>query len=725
MTVKRVEAQVGSKTVALETGKLAKQADGSVVISCGDTSALITAVALPTVREGIDFFPIRIDIEERMYAAGKIPGGFFRREGRMGEKGTLTARLTDRPLRPSFPDWFRHEVQVMAMIHGVDGENLWDVHCITGASAAMTLAGLPFVGPISGIRLGHIRGRWVANPTFAELEQATIELIVAGRPEGDDILVLMIEAGGFAHTVGLIKDGAAPPTEELLAEGLNESKRYIKQLCDLQTSLASQCDIPTRKWIKVADYGDDVQARVRELAEDRLKKALTIVGKQERREEIDAINLDVSTALAAPFLDREKEVSAALRTLLKKLMRRRVLDEGVRIGGRGLKELRPLNAEVGLLKRAHGSGLFERGETQALSATTLGMPRMEQMVDTIWPEDSKRFMHHYNFPPFSVGEVDGRLGPGRRDIGHGALIEKAVLPVVPAEEDFPYAIRVVSEILSSNGSTSMAGTCATTLALMDAGVPIRDIVAGISIGLISEEGRYVNITDIIGDEDNMGDMDFKVAGTKDFVTALQLDTKTTGVPTQALADAMIQAREARMQILEVMRSAIQAPRPETSELAPKIIIEIIPVDKIGEVIGPKGKNINEIVARCDVQIDIEDDGRVFIASKDADGAEKALKMIRAIAKPVPLEVGEEFEGTVVKTTDFGAFVQLMPGKDGLVHISKLGKGERIKRVEDVVKQGDRLWVRISEIRPDGKLSLVPIDGPGDGQVDEGAAYSED
>jgi polyribonucleotide nucleotidyltransferase len=726
MSVKRVKQQVGGRTIGLETGKLAKQANGAVVINCEDTIVLVTAVASPNLREGIDFFPLTVDIEERMYSVGKIPGGFFRREGRPTDKAILNCRLTDRPIRPSFPDWFRHEVQIIGMVLQTDQEHIYDTHCITGASAALMLSGVPFAGPISGVRMAHIRGRWVAFPTTSELENATIELIVAGRVGDSGVEIMMVEAGGFEHTMRLIREEGAPaPTEEVLAQGLEECKPIIEQLCAMQRELASQCVIPEREWIRAVDYGDDVYARVQALTEDRLRQALTVSGKAERNQAIDTLKAEVREQLEPEFEDREKEISAAFRSIQKRLIRTRILQEGKRIDDRGPADIRPLSAEVGLLSRAHGTGLFQRGETQALSVATLAMPRMEQFLDTIHPEDAKRFMHHYNFPPFSVGET-GRMFANRRATGHGALAEKAMLAVVPGEDEFPYAIRVVSEVLESNGSTSMASTCASVLALMDAGVPLRDVVGGIAMGLIAEGDQFVTLTDILGAEDAYGDMDFKVAGTEEFITALQLDTKTTGISSEVLAQALAQAKDARLQILAAMKQAIATPRAEKSPYAPHIEVIQIPVDKIGEVIGPKGKNINDIVERSGAQIDIEDDGRVFVASTDGiETVEKAIKMVRDIVSPVQLEVGQEFDGTVVKTTDFGAFVNLAPGRDGLVHISKLRGKQRVEKVEDVVRVGDRLRVKIAEIRPDGKLSLVPTEtgGPegGNGQgATEGA-----
>jgi len=730
MAVKRVETQIESKRIELQTGALAKQADGAVVISCGETTVLVTAVASPTIRAGIDFFPLTVDIEERLYAVGRIPGAVFRREGRPSEKATLTARLTDRPLRPSFPEWFRHDVQVIATILQSDEENNYDVLCATAGSAALMLGGVPFAGPISSVRMAHIHGRWVPMPTYEELENATIELVVAGRVnDGGDIDVMMIEAGGFEKTFELIAGGDPQPTEEVLADGLDAARDYIRQLCDLQKQLVAQCEVPQRQWIESRDYDPAVLDQIQSTYGERIKQALAIAAKHDRNSELDAIAGEVTEKLSTELPEeRLGEVKAALRSLQKKLVRERILNEGVRIDGRTPTQIRNLAADVGLLSRTHGTGLFQRGETQILSVATLAMPRMEQFVGVDELRDrTKRYMHQYNFPPFSTGEAYPLRGPRRREIGHGALAEKAVLPAVPSPDDFPYAIRVVSEALESNGSTSMASVCGSTLALMDAGVPLHDMIGGIAMGLITGDGKVVTLTDILGAEDGYGDMDFKVAGTESFVTALQLDTKTLGISTQVLRGAMQQAKEARLEVLAAMRKAIDKPRPELSPFAPRIIVETIPVEKIGEVIGPKGKVINEIIARTETQIDIEDDGRILISAADGDAADKALKMIRDIVSPPQLEIGMEFEGTVVKTTEFGAFINIMPGKDGLLHISKLSKlagGKRVNKVEDVISVGDRLPVKINEIRPDGKLNLVPAEGDGEGVQQEAVATVE-
>ncbi len=721
MEAKQVETKIDSKQITLQTGRLAKLADGAVVIAVGESTVLVTAVASPTIREGIDFFPLTVDIEERVYSVGRIPGSVLRREGRPSEKATLTARLTDRPLRPTFPDWFRHDVQVIATVMQVDEENPYDVHCITAASAALLLGGVPFAGPISAVRMAHIHGRWVPFPTNAELENATVELVVAGRPnDAGDVDILMIEAGGFENTFDLVKDGATAPTEEVLADGLEAAQPVLRELGELQLKLVAQCDVPERSWIETRDYLPDVMERVKAVSGDRLGDALAIAAKTDRQAALDEISLDVMGKLGEEFdSERHKEIKAALRSLQKSIVRNRVIQEGKRIDGRGPKEIRPLNAEVGLLTRTHGTGLFERGETQVMSVTTLAMPRMEQFIGVDELTDkTKRYIHHYQFPPFSTGEAYPMRGPRRRDIGHGALAEKAVLVALPSTDEFPYAIRVVSEVLSSNGSTSMASVCGSTLSLMDAGVPMRGMVGGIAMGLITDGEKHVTLTDILGAEDGYGDMDFKVAGTEEFVTALQLDTKTLGISVDVLRGAMQQAKEARLEILEAMKKAITHPRAEMSPYAPRILMEQIPVDKIGEVIGPKGKVINDIIARTETQIDVEDDGRILVASTSGgENAEKALKMIRDIVNPVPLEVGTIFEGKVVKTMDFGAFVNIVPGKDGLVHISKLAKlaGKRVDKVEDVVNVGDVLLVELTEVRPDGKLNLTPVEtGSGNG-----------
>jgi polyribonucleotide nucleotidyltransferase len=677
-------------------------------------------------REGIDFFPLTIDVEERMYAAGKIPGSFFRREGRPSETAILTCRLIDRPLRPTFREGFRDEVQVVVTVLGVDGENPYDIPAMNAASVATCLAGLPFDGPVASVRMGMIDGEWVINPTFQELENATFDVVVAGRKNDQgEIDVLMIEGEAPEGTWDLLAGGASAPTEEAVADGLEAAKRAIAEQVDVQRAFVDEAGVKEREWTPRPLYGDDVYEIVSGFAADRLAEAI-VPDKAAREAKLDELKAETREHLAERLGEEQAhrlgEFGPAWKQVQKKVMRARVIRDGTRLDGRTPTEIRPLSAEVGVLKRAHGSALFSRGDTQVLNITTLGMLRMTQMIDTLDLEDTKRYMHHYNFPPFSTGET-GRVGsPRRREIGHGALAERALVPVIPHEDEFPYALRLVSDVLSSNGSTSMASVCGSTLSLMDAGVPIKAPVAGIAMGMIADEGVFVTLTDILGAEDALGDMDFKVAGTREFVTAIQLDMKVTGLPGSVLADALKQAREARFQILDVMEAAIPAPREEVNAKAPRIISIQIPVDKIGEVIGPKGKRINEIIAMTGADIDIQDDGTVLIGSTlGAEGADEASRMIEEIANPRPVLVGEQYQGRVVKTTTFGAFVNLVPGRDGLVHISKLGRGKRLSSVEEAVKEGDELTVVVEDIDAQGKISLKPVGeewAVPEGQTDE-------
>jgi polyribonucleotide nucleotidyltransferase len=703
---------VGGSEFTIETGKLAKQAHGSCVVTLGETQILATCTTTAP-REGIDFFPLTVDVEERMYAAGKIPGGFFRREGRPSETAILTARLTDRPLRPTFKAGYRDEVQVVITVLSADLANAYDIPGINGASLAVSLAGLPFDGPIAAVRLGLIGGQWRANPTYQDLDLATFDVVVAGRQNDQgSIDILMVEGEAPEGAWGRIQDGETSPTEEVVAEGLEVAKGFIGELIEFQQQIVAEAGIKPAEFVPTPVYLDDVFAAVEQFAGPRLAEAL-VPSKKDRDELLDALKEELKAHLAQQwgeeeFAARAAQISPAFKELQKRFMRKRVVTEGIRLDGRKADEIRQLSSEVGLIPRAHGSGLFQRGETQVLNVATLGMLRMTQMIDTLDPEDTKRYIHHYNVPPFSTGEV-GRIGsPRRREIGHGALAERALVPVVPDEDEFPYTLRLVSDVLESNGSTSMGSVCASTLSLMDAGVPIKAPVAGIAMGLIAEGGEFVTLTDILGAEDALGDMDFKVAGTKDFVTALQLDTKVTGLPAEVLNGALKQAKEARLFILETMLRTISEPRHELSEKAPRVIMKQIPVDKIGEVIGPKGKRINEIIALTGADIDIEDDGRVFIGSRDGESAEKAVEMIEAIVNPRMPQIGERYEGTVVKTTTFGAFVNILPGRDGLVHISKLGRGKRISSVEDALKVGDKLTVEVQEIDPQNKISLKPV-----------------
>ncbi|MCW2521317.1 MAG: polynucleotide phosphorylase [Mycobacterium sp.] len=737
----------GTRTIRFETGRLAKQAAGAVVADLDDETMLLSATtASKTPKDHFDFFPLTIDVEERMYAAGRIPGSFFRREGRPSTDAILTCRLIDRPLRPTFISGLRNEIQVVVTILSLDPKDLYDVLAINAASASTQISGIPFSGPVGGVRVALIStpenkaGQWVAFPTVEQLENAVFDMVVAGRKTEDDVAIMMVEAEATDRVIELIAGGAGAPTESVVAEGLEAAKPFIAALCNAQQELADSAAKPTADYPVFPDYQDDVFYAVSSVATDELAKALTIAGKEEREARIDEIKVEVLERLSDTYAGREKEIRAAFRSLTKKLVRQRILTDHFRIDGRGITDIRALSAEVAVIPRAHGSALFERGETQIMGVTTLDMVKMAQQIDSLGPETSKRYMHHYNFPPFSTGET-GRVGsPKRREIGHGALAERALMPVLPSIEEFPYAIRQVSEALSSNGSTSMGSVCASTLSLLNAGVPLKAPVAGIAMGLVSDdvevdgatERRFVTLTDILGAEDAFGDMDFKCAGTKDFVTALQLDTKLDGIPSQVLAGALAQAKDARITILEVMAEAIDEP-DEMSLYAPRITTIKVPIDKIGEVIGPKGKMINSITEQTGASISIEDDGTVFVGASNGEAAQAAIDLINAIANPQLPKIGERFLGTVVKTTDFGAFVSLLPGRDGLVHISKLGRGKRIAKVEDVVKVGDKLRVEIADIDNRGKISLVLVaeeadaespETPADSSTDSGAAPAD-
>jgi polyribonucleotide nucleotidyltransferase len=717
----------GTRTVKFESGLLARQAAGSVTAYLDEETMLLSATtAGKHPKDHFDFFPLTIDVEERMYAVGQIPGSFFRSEGRPGEDAILTCRLIDRPLRPTFKKGLRNEVQVVITVMALDPDQPYDVLAINAASMSTQLSGLPFSGPIGGVRVALIEGQWVAFPSHSQLESAVFDMVVAGRvTETGDVAIMMVEAEATEETIELVHSGAQAPTEEVVAGGLDAAKPFIKQLVEAQQELAKQAAKPVQEFPIFLDYEDDVYDAVEAAASAPLGEALRIAGKQERESRLDEVKDSVLAQVGPQFEGREKEIGAAFRAVTKKLVRQRVIRDKVRIDGRGLSDIRTLTAEVGVIPRVHGSALFERGETQILGVTTLNMLTAEQKLDTLSPEKTRRYMHKYVFPPFSTGET-GRVGsPKRREIGHGALARRALLPVLPSREEFPYAIRQLSEAMGSNGSTSMGSVCASTLSLLQAGVPLKAPVAGIAMGLISEEvdGRteYVALTDILGAEDAFGDMDFKVAGTREFVTALQLDTKLDGIPAEVLAGALTQARDARLAILDVMAEAIEAPA-EMSLNAPRIITVRIPVDKIGEVIGPKGKVINQIQDDTGASLSIEDDGTIYIGATNGEAAEAARQAVNAIANPTMPEVGERYLGTVVKTTNFGAFVSLLPGKDGLLHISKLralAGGKRVEAVEDVLSVGQKVQVQIAEIDDRGKLSLVPVVEPGDDAV-EGA-----
>ncbi|MBB2985134.1 polyribonucleotide nucleotidyltransferase [Terracoccus luteus] len=744
--------QYGTRTVRFETGRLAKQAGGAVTAYLDDDTMLMsTTTAGKTPKDQFDFFPLTVDVEERMYAIGKIPGSFFRREGRPSTDAVLTCRLIDRPLRPTFKKGLRNEVQVVISVFSLNPDHQYDVLAINAASASTQISGLPFSGPVGGVRVSLIDGQWVAFPNFSDIEKSVFDMVVAGRvvtnaDGADDVAIMMVEAESTESTWDLVKTlGKQAPTEEVVAEGLEASKKFIKQLCDAQAQLAAEAAKPVQDYPVFLDYQDDVYSAVEAAVSDETAAALTIAGKQEREDKLDEIKSSLhlklvgdadsvqGTGTAGEFAGRQKEVSAAFRAVQKKLIRQRILRDKVRIDGRGLADIRALGAEVEVLPRVHGSAIFERGETQIMGVTTLNMLKMEQQLDTLSPVTRKRYMHNYNFPPYSTGET-GRVGsPKRREIGHGALAERALMPVLPSREEFPYAIRQVSEALGSNGSTSMGSVCASTLSLLNAGVPLRAPVAGIAMGLVSDtvdgETRYAALTDILGAEDAFGDMDFKVAGTKEFVTAIQLDTKLDGIPASVLGGALTQARDARLHILDVMAEAIDVP-DEMSPYAPRIITVKVPVDKIGEVIGPKGKMINQIQDDTGADISIEDDGTVFIGAVDGPSAEAARAAVNAIANPTMPEVGERFLGTVVKTTTFGAFVSLLPGKDGLLHISEVRKlvgGKRIDNVDDVVKIGQKIQVELKEIDPRGKLSLAAVvadDASQDGAPEASDAAAE-
>ncbi len=726
------------KTLTFETGKFAPQSMGAVVASIAGTKVLTTANAAKSVRDGMDFFPLTVDVEERAYAAGKIPGSFFRREGRPTEDAILTCRLTDRPLRPSFPEGFRNETQVVTTVLGADQVNPHDVLSINAASAALMISGIPFDGPIGAIRMAYSQdGSWIPHPTYEEAENGTFELVVAGRElDNGDVAVMMVEAGGSENAFYYYDDGAKKVTEEVLADGLDACKVWIKESIALQRQLvasviATDGPIEQMKWTPVLDYTPEVFGAVEKAGSDKLAPVITIANKAERNEATDAVTAQIVAELCgtkdAPgeFAGSEKMVKEAVRSLNKKLMRARVVNDGVRMDGRGVADLRPVSAEVGVLPTAHGSALFQRGETQVMSVLTMAMPRMNQMIDSLSPNDTKRYLHHYNMPPWANGET-GRVGsPKRREIGHGALAARAVLPVIPNQEDFAYTLRLVSEVMSSNGSTSMASVCASSLSLMDAGVPTKGHVSGIAMGLIYEDGKYITLTDILGSEDAFGDMDFKVAGTEDAITALQLDTKIDGIPADVLTAALAQARVARLEILDVMNACIPESRDEVAETAPKITTIHIPLDKVGEVIGPKGKVINTIQQETGADIGVDDDGArgiVTIGAVEAWRMEEAKAAILAIVDPPKAELGAVYTGRVVNITKFGAFVNILPGRDGLVHISKLGGGKRINSVEDVLELGQEIEVRVEEIDDKGKVSLTPAGDPPPAK--EGASSGE-
>lgn len=716
----------GTRTIRFETGRLAQQAQGAVAAYLDEETMILSATsASKHPKDNFDFFPLTVDVEERSYAAGKIPGSFFRREGRPSTEAILVCRLIDRPLRPTFVEGLRNEVQIVITVLAIAPDEFYDALAINAASASTQISGLPFSGPIAGVRLALIDGQWVAFPKYSQLERAVFDLTVAGRIVTDangneDVAIMMVEAEATEHAWGLIQAGAVKPNEEIVAQGLEAAKPFLAQLAKAQSELAAQSAKPIADYPVFLPYDQATYDVVSGLSTDELTGIYQIADKVERQDADDALKDRVKAEVAAKVERGELEatangqVSAAYKSVTKKIVRGRILTEGVRIDGRGLSDIRPLDAEVQVIPRVHGSAIFQRGETQILGVTTLNMLKMEQQIDSLAPVTKKRYMHHYNFPPYSTGET-GRVGsPKRREIGHGFLAERALVPVLPSREEFPYAIRQVSEALSSNGSTSMGSVCASTLSLLNAGVPLRAPVAGIAMGLVSDqvdgETRYAALTDILGAEDALGDMDFKVAGTAEFVTAIQLDTKLDGIPSSVLDGALKQAKEARTAILAVLNAAIDAP-DEMAPTAPRVISVQIPLDKIGELIGPKGKTINQIQDDTGADISIEDDGTVYIGAVDGPSAEAARAAVNAIANPLNPEVGERFLGTVVKIATFGAFVSLTPGKDGLLHISeirKLAGGKRVENVEDVLAVGQKIQVEITKIDDRGKLSLEPV-----------------
>ncbi len=716
----------GKRVVRFETGRLAQQAQGAVAAYLDEDTMLLSATSVgKSPREGFDFFPLTVDVEERSYAAGKIPGSFFRREGRPSTDAILVCRLIDRPLRPSFADGIRNEVQIVITVLSIAPDEFYDALAINAASASTQISGLPFSGPIAGVRLALIDGQWVAFPKFSQLERAVFDLTVAGRvvrnDDGtDDVAIMMVEAEATEHSWELIQGGAVKPDEERVAEGLEAAKPFLKALVEAQELLASQSAKEIQEYPLFLDYTPAVYEAVDRIAHDELVGIYQIADKMDRQKQDDELKSQVKSAVAAQVeagklpADANSMVSGAYKAVTKKIVRGRILKDGVRIDGRGLTDIRALDAEVQVIPRVHGSAIFQRGETQILGVTTLNMLKMEQQIDSLNPITKKRYLHHYNFPPYSTGET-GRVGsPKRREIGHGYLAERALVPVLPSREEFPYAIRQVSEALGSNGSTSMGSVCASTLSLLNAGVLLRPPVAGIAMGLVTDtvDGvtRYAALTDILGAEDALGDMDFKVAGTSEFVTALQLDTKLDGIPAHVLAGALKQAKEARTAILAVINAAIDGP-DEMAPTAPRVISVQIPTDKIGELIGPKGKTINAIQDETGADISIEEDGTVYIGAVDGPSAEAARAQVLAIGNPLNPEVGERFLGTVVKLAAFGAFVSLMPGKDGLLHISevrKLAGGKRVENVEDVLGVGQKIQVEITKIDDRGKLSLAPV-----------------
>lgn len=689
-TIIKKSMSLAGRELSIETGHLAKQASGAVLVRYGDTVVLVTATTSKEPREGVDFFPLTVDYEEKMYAVGKIPGGFLRREGRATEAATLSARLIDRPIRPLFPKGYRCDVQIVATVLSVEADNEPDMCAMIGASAALHLSSAPFMGPIAGVSVGLIGDEFIINPTETQRAESRMHLSVAGTFDA----IMMVEAG--AKEV---------PEEQMLDAimfGHEEIQRIVAMIEEFRADALAAGIAQNKIDVEPIELPEDIVADVEATAHDELKEALQIVNKQARDEAVSAVKEKAVEALIEKYPEQEEDLRAALEAMMKQIVRKLITLEHKRPDGRAITEVRPLTCEVDLLPRAHGSAVFTRGQTQIMSVTTLGSLRDNQLLDGIENVDSRRYLHHYNFPPYSVGETRPMRGPGRREIGHGALARRALEPVIPSEEEFPYTIRVVSEAIESNGSTSMGSVCGSTLSLMAAGVPIKKPVSGVAMGLIREGDEFVVLTDLQGLEDALGDMDFKVAGTKDGVTALQMDIKISGINRAILKQALAQAYDGRMFIMDAMLAAIPAPRTELSPYAPRVLQMKIDVDKIKDVIGSGGKTIKKIIELTGVEIDVEETGVVHILSVDADAAARAQKMIEDIVREP--EVGEIYEGPVVKIMDFGAFVNILPGKDGLVHISQLAK-KRVNKVEDVVKVGDIVRVKLVEIDKQGRLNL--------------------
>ena len=709
MSIDNVKVSIGNSEIAFETGKLALQAPGSVVVTSGDTNVLVTTVANKSVRDGIDFFPLTVDVEERMYSAGKIPGGFFRREGRQTEKAILACRLIDRPLRPSFKDGFRCETQIIATVLSVDNENEYDILALNAASLGLQLAGVPLESAVGAVRMSLINDNWVVQATNTEIEESVFDMVVAGSLNTNgEVDIVMVEAGASDDAFEKIDNGSTAPSESIVADGIDLSKEYIAKLIEAQKELVSKRDIPIVDWPIVEDYSEELKTKITDEYSDKVDSITALTDRSERSEKQSELQEEVIEKFLDDEIDNTKAIKLAFKSLVKSTVRNRVLTGGPRLDGRTPTDIRNISSEIDLLPTVHGSSLFLRGETQVLNVTTLGMSRLEQMLDTIDTVTSKRYMHHYNFPPYSTGEAYPMRGPKRREIGHGALAEKALVPVIPPKIDFPYTIRVVSEAISSNGSTSQASVCASSLSLMAAGVPIREHVAGIAMGLISKDDTYVTLTDILGAEDALGDMDFKVAGTRNVITALQLDMKIEGLPSDVLRGALNQAMDARHHILDIMEDTISEPAESLSGNAPRLETIELPKDKIGEVIGPKGKNIRKIEEETGCSVEIDDDGILTLGSTEEDAITAGKEMVMLIIDPPEAEVGAEYDGEVVSVATYGAFVNILPGRDGLLHVSKFHSTKRVNNTEAVVKNGDKIKVKVDSIE-NGKVSLSPVE----------------